>query len=417
VLLFAGGGNNGALFYNPTSAAINGVPPGRFAAAANMNVARARHTLTRFSDGYVLAVGGYDHTSTALSSAELYNPHTNSWTLLASAMASTRFAHTATLLPGDKVFIAGGKAINWFTSSLATTNVFQYNSVSHTGSFVAGPLMNGARSEHVAAALLDGRVLLTGGWDAPDNFAAELYHPASNSISVVGAMQQNRAMHSATVLECPDGGSCYYDGWVVIAGGRRYVGGNPSAAMTVEVFDPRSNSFSSYGQLPSGRTGHQAVQLANGHVLLAGGEDPASFNALSTVHVFDPDYGWWNAGADMTAPRSGLAAIRLTDDSILLANGWGPSTAVWSSAERFVPSRDILPAAALGGNYAAALGGGVAFVLKSGTLPPGLSLNADTGEITGTPTDYDEYRFVVEITEANGGVRLRTATIVVWPTF
>ena len=47
--------------------------------------------------------------------------------------------------------------------------------------------------------------------------------------------------------------------------------------------------------------------------------------------------------------------------------------------------------------------GAVSFALKSGTLPPGLVLNASTGSITGTPTTKGWSNFSIEVT--NGAAK------------
>jgi hypothetical protein len=44
----------------------------------------------------------------------------------------------------------------------------------------------------------------------------------------------------------------------------------------------------------------------------------------------------------------------------------------------------------------------VSYVLTSGSLPPGLTLNATTGAITGTPTKSGNYSYVIQVTDTNG---------------
>jgi hypothetical protein len=71
-----------------------------------MTTTRANHTATLLPNGTVLVAGGYSSSST-LSSAEIYNPATGTWTATAS-MATARYAHTVTLLPNGSVLVAGG---------------------------------------------------------------------------------------------------------------------------------------------------------------------------------------------------------------------------------------------------------------------------------------------------------------------
>ena len=72
-----------------------------------MSTARDAHTATLLPNGKVLVAGGYNSTSGYLSSAELYDPASGTWTATGS-LSTARGYHTATLLPNGKVLVAGG---------------------------------------------------------------------------------------------------------------------------------------------------------------------------------------------------------------------------------------------------------------------------------------------------------------------
>src|SRR5215475_9250839 len=79
-----------------------------FISTGNLTTPRYNHTATLLADGRVLAAGGaYEGFDTDLSSAELYDPATGTWSVTGS-LASVRESHTATLLPNGKVLVAGG---------------------------------------------------------------------------------------------------------------------------------------------------------------------------------------------------------------------------------------------------------------------------------------------------------------------
>jgi hypothetical protein len=65
-------------------------------------------------NGKVLVAGGY----VGLSSAELYDPASGTWTATGS-LATGRSYHTATLMPNGKVLVAGGIDSNgsWLASA------------------------------------------------------------------------------------------------------------------------------------------------------------------------------------------------------------------------------------------------------------------------------------------------------------
>ena len=64
------------------------------------------HTATLLPSGKVLVAGG-SNSGCNLSSAELYDPATGTWSSTGS-LVTARVGHTATLLPTGKVLVAGG---------------------------------------------------------------------------------------------------------------------------------------------------------------------------------------------------------------------------------------------------------------------------------------------------------------------
>jgi hypothetical protein len=87
-----------------------------------MTTAPCGQTATLLSDGRILIAGGNDQ-STVLTSAELYDPATSSFSPTGS-MATPRGYHTTTLLPDGRVLIAGGLA-EQVSMGLASAEVYQ----------------------------------------------------------------------------------------------------------------------------------------------------------------------------------------------------------------------------------------------------------------------------------------------------
>src|SRR6266516_4856196 len=98
----------------PVSPLSGSDAPFTFDNTGSLNTARYAHTATLLPSGKVLVAGGFN--GSYLSSAELYDPATGSWSSTGN-LTTARHGHTATLLPSGKVLVAGGDNSSGFLSS------------------------------------------------------------------------------------------------------------------------------------------------------------------------------------------------------------------------------------------------------------------------------------------------------------
>jgi N-acetylneuraminic acid mutarotase len=187
-VLVAGGaldaGGNSSL----SSAEVYDPAAGTWTVIGSMLSTRQAHTATLLRDGRVLVAGGYDLGF--ISGAEIYNPATGTWTAT-GALGSARGIHTATLLPDGQVLVAGGN----YNSLAAPTTVALSSAELYdpgTGTWTATGSLNAARSTHVATLLPSGKVLVAAGYYVNGNvalFSAELYNSAAGSVSLTNPVK------------------------------------------------------------------------------------------------------------------------------------------------------------------------------------------------------------------------------------
>jgi hypothetical protein len=169
---------------------------GSFTSTKNMSAGRQGPTATLLPTGQILVTGGtYSFMDDAgmhsgyLSTAELYNEGTGSFTLTEGSLIEPRAYATAILLLSGKVLLVGG------VSNTVVTKSELYDP--WTGWFQASGLLTDARYLHTATLLPNGGVLVAGG-DLLSS--AEVYDPVTGQFASAGNMSSIRDRHTANLL-------------------------------------------------------------------------------------------------------------------------------------------------------------------------------------------------------------------------
>ena len=408
VLVAGGAGSSG----NPLSSAeVYDPSVGTWTTdTAALNTARQFHTATLLPNGQVLIAGGVDSTPKATSSAELGDPAQGAWTTTTVAMSTGRWQQTATLLPNGQVLVAGGRDTLDDSGDLSSAELYDpasqtwkntgaLNSARRSatatllasgrvlvaggagglssaelydpdgGTWAASGSLSTGRYFHTATLLPNGQVLVAGGWGPGVLSSAELYDPAKGTWTPTGDLKMGRYNHTATLLP---------NGMVLVAGGGGNSGALPSAELydlasgtwtythqslnaarayhtatllpsgkvlvaagygssgnlsSAELYDPASDTWTMTGALNAARIDHTATLLPNGQVLVAGGSSSTGYS-MSSAELYDPAGGAWTTTGPLNAARFYNTATLLPDGHVLVAGGLG-SSGILSSAELY----------------------------------------------------------------------------------
>src|SRR5215211_6191562 len=74
------------------------------------------------------------------------------------------------------------------------------------------------------------------------------------------------------------------------------------------------------GSTVTPRSGHDAVRLLDGRVLIVGGQENSSGRALMSAEIYEPATGTWSATGSMLKPKDGFPATLLLDGKVLVGD-------------------------------------------------------------------------------------------------
>ena len=249
--IFVGGGHNGGAHIGLPTGNIFDPSNDTWATTANMSFPRWYPTVTTLADGRELVlVGETSCPGCEVTTPEIYNPSTNTWTKLTTATHYFDYYPHVFTLPNGKVFVAA--------STEQPNASMMLDLTTNTWSAFGGPAIEGGSS----AMYLPGKIIKSGKTVDPDETAvpstAATYvidtSQAGATWRAVQSMAFPRTYHTLTLL--PDG--------MVLA-----TGGGPTTAATnvaqgvlpVELWNPTTETWTTLASLNVGRLYHSAAML------------------------------------------------------------------------------------------------------------------------------------------------------------
>jgi hypothetical protein len=282
-----------------------------FCETGNMITARRNHMVIALPNGKILLTGGAGNAdgTGSLASAELYDPVAHTFSSTVNTMSTSRVDHTVTLLLNGEVLVTGGYS--------DTTNAQPSADIYFVANNVFNPVtaqMTTPRAEHAATLLANGTVLITGGNDNSGNTlaSAEIFDPTANTFTATAQpMNSVRQAHHADLLP---------NGKVLISGG---LDGNNNALASAEIYDPVAGTFTPTGNMTTARGNHSSALLYTGQVLVAGGlTGPGSGLVLTpTAELYNPATGTFTPTVNMSVARGHYAGILLGDGTDFISGG------------------------------------------------------------------------------------------------
>lgn len=190
-----------------------------------------------------------------------------------------RMAAGIATLPDGSVLLVGGRGPGF--ESLTTAEIRD----PATGTWTATEVGAGQLDACTLVRLSDGRLLIAGGayngGGTPGWAQAALFDPSDRTFSATGSLNIPRFW--AAGAELADGKVFVFGGW--------YGGGHLGSSSVGEVWDPDTGAFSTVLPASLERAGAVVVPLDDGTAYILSGFQPYGGNLIETVEKYDPATG------------------------------------------------------------------------------------------------------------------------------
>ncbi len=297
-----------------------------------MPTARGQAAVVASDDGLIYVLGGFTGSDPPNATVEAYDPLTDMWTMKGPIPTATRGAAVANGLDGLIYLIGGANGTIYLPTVQAyntTSRTWSQKAAIPTATWVAG-----------AATGDDGKFYVVGG-EAPEDYycnKTQIYDPSTDSWTQGADMPTGRSMLGLVK------GS---DGLLYAMGGY-----NGSALSVVEVYNPSTDTWIEKAPMPSPKLEFGIVLGPDDKIYVIGGGTSYFSNEgpfLDTVEVYDPRTDTWitPSWSESVLPtgRKELGAA-LGINGRIYAIGGTNGTYVGTNEEAFVvPPENIPPTA------------------------------------------------------------------------
>lgn len=259
-------------------------------------------------DGKIYVVGGYPATRTSVTTVQVYDIATDTWSL--TTPYPTTVNHASAVGLEGLLYVIGGQtnAGGRNRQSLYTGAVYAYDPKTRAWSSRAP--MPTARSA-MAHDVIDGKIYVAGG-RPPRGHDFAVYDPKADKWTTLPDLPTARNHFAAAAI----GGKLY------LAGGRFGAGFRSEITAVLEVYDPATNAWTTKTPMSTARSGLNGIAV-NGCFHTFGGEHPSAGPSGVFPHheVYDPSTDRWTRLPDMPIPIHGVTGLAQAGGWIHLPGG------------------------------------------------------------------------------------------------
>lgn len=257
---------------------------------------RFRHGAVSLAGSEIYVCGGQDYYSHAntLASTLRWDPSQEDWKEMAPLCQARSFFPLVAL--DGLLYALGGRA-----NGVALNSVETYDPELNV--WRPAPALPAPRFAH-AAAILEGRLYISGGCNGNSQCLASLLHydpKLEKPGTLLSPMRVARAGHVMAAL-----------------GGRLYVAGGLDETgdlLSFEAYDPKTDSWTHLVPLPSPHVGAAGAVL-QGEFLVLGGYSHLTYALSHLIHAYSPGLGRWLCLGTLPRPRAEMPACILTRPTV-----------------------------------------------------------------------------------------------------